>query len=72
MNYDTRYPSVSDLKTKAKRRIPNFAFDYIDGAIDQENGKQRNRESFHAVKLTPRYLTDVSTVDISAAVFGKR
>jgi (S)-mandelate dehydrogenase len=72
MKYDTRYPSVSDLKVKAKRRIPNFAFDYIDGAIDQENGKQRNRESFHAVKLTPRYLTDVSTVDISAAVFGKR
>jgi (S)-mandelate dehydrogenase len=72
MKYDTRYPSVSDLKAKARRRIPNFAFDYIDGAIDQENGKQRNRESFHAVNLTPRYLTDVSTVDISAAVFGRR
>jgi len=72
MKYDTRYPSIADLKAKAKRRIPKFAFDYVDGAIDEESGKRRNRASFQQVQLTPRYLTDVSTVDISAAVFGKR
>lgn len=70
--YDTRYPGVSDLKARARRRIPRFAFDYIDAAIDYERSKERNRESFHHIKLTPRYLRDVSSADISAEVFGRR
>ena len=72
MKYDTRYPSVADLKIKAKKRIPNFAFDYVDGAIDDENGKHRNRESFHQIHLTPRYMRDVTATDTSAELFGKR
>ena len=72
IGYDARYPSVLDLKIRSKKRIPNFAFDYVDGAIDEERGKQRNRESFHEIILTPRYLTDVSTTDISAELFGRR
>lgn len=71
MNYDTRYPSISDLKKRAKRRIPNFAFDYVDGGIDEEDGKQRNREAWREVELTPRYLVDVSSADLSTTVFGK-
>ena len=70
--YDNRYPSIADLKAKAKKRIPGFAFDYVDAGIDQEVGKRRNRKAFHEIKLTPRYLTDVSTTDTTAKVFGKR
>ena len=69
--YDKRFPSIADLKVKAKKRIPSFAFDYIDAGIDEEIGKRRNREAFHQIKLTPRYLTDISTTDITATVFGK-
>jgi len=72
MNYDPRYPSIADLKILAKKRIPSFAFDYIDGAIDDERGKKRNRESFHGIHLTPRYLVDVSHIDISTELFGRR
>ena len=71
-NYDNRYPSIADLKAKAKRRIPNFAFEYVDAAIDEEIGKRRNREAFNEIKLTPRYLTDVSSTDITVQVFDKR
>ncbi|MEM7398790.1 MAG: alpha-hydroxy acid oxidase, partial [Pseudomonadota bacterium] len=68
--YDTRYPSIADLKQRAKRRIPKFAFDYVDGAIDDELAKRRNREAFHNVHLTPRYLRDVSNVDTRNTLFG--
>ena len=71
-NYDTRYPGIADLKRKAKKRIPNFAFDYVNAGIDEEMGKRRNRQAFHEIELTPRYLTDVSSVDISTEIFGKR
>jgi len=72
LKYDTRYPGVIDLKHKAKKRIPNFAYDYVNGGIDEEVGKQRNRQAFHDIELTPRYLTDVNSVDISTEIFGKR
>ncbi len=71
MNYDTRYPSIADLKTRAKKRIPNFAFDYIDGGIDQEDGKLRNRRDWHDILLTPRYLKDVSHADLTTSIFGR-
>ena len=71
-NYDPGYPSVIDLKQKAKKQIPSFAFDYVNGGIDEELGKQRNRKAFHDIELIPRYLTDVSHVDISTEIFGKR
>ena len=71
MNYDTRYPSVADLKLRAKKRIPNFAYDYVDGGIDQEDGKRRNREDWHKVLLTPRYLKDVSHADLTTRIFDK-
>ena len=70
LNYDTRYPSIADLKQRAMRRLPNFAFDYVDGAIEDELAKRRNRQAFHEVHLTPRYLRDVSSVDTSVKIFG--
>ncbi len=71
MAYDTRYPGIPDLKSRAKKRIPDFAFDYVDGGIDEEGGKRRNRHDWHDVLLTPRYLVDVSTADLKTTVFGK-
>ena len=71
INYDSRYPAVVDLKHKAKKRIPNFAYDYVNGGIDEELGKQRNRDAFAEIELVPHYLTDVSSVDISTEIFGQ-
>ena len=70
MNYDTRFPAIVDLKARAHRRMPGFAFDYVDGAIDEEHGKARNRAAWHEVVLTPRYLRDVSDTDLNAPLFG--
>ena len=70
MNYDTRLPSIPDLKRRARKRMPGFAFDYLDGAIDEERGKWRNREAWHEVVLTPRYLRDVSDTDLTVRLFG--
>jgi L-lactate dehydrogenase (cytochrome) len=70
MSYDTRLPSIVDLKARAKKRMPSFAFDYVDGGIDEERGKQRNRDDWQQVSLTPRYLKDVSATDLSTDIFG--
>jgi len=69
--YDTRYPAISDLRELAKKRLPCFVFEYVDAAVDEEIGKHRNREALHEVELTPRYLRDVSRVDLAVDLFGK-
>jgi len=55
----------------ARRRIPRFAFDLVDGGAEDERNLRRNVEAFEAVELTPRYLRDVSAVDTRAAVLGR-
>lgn len=72
MDYDTRLPGVDDLKRRARRRIPSFAFDYLEAGIDREVGKRRNRKAFDAVRLRPCYLRDASTADMEVTIFGKR
>jgi isopentenyl diphosphate isomerase/L-lactate dehydrogenase-like FMN-dependent dehydrogenase len=70
--YNTKLPSIADLKARAKRRLPSFAYDYVDGGIDEEYGKRRNRDAWHEIRMTPRYLRDVSRADQSVEVFGHR
>ncbi len=70
MKYNTHYPGIADLKIKAKKRMPKFAFDYIDGGIDEELGKQRNRQAFHDIQLTPRYLRNVANTNTDTSLFG--
>lgn len=70
MNYDPSLPGIPDLKRRARARMPPFAFDYVDGAIDEEHGKLRNRAAWHDIVLTPRYLRDVTHTDLRAQLFG--
>lgn len=69
--YDTRYPAIADLKARARKRLPKFAFDYLEAAIDLEQGKARNRAALQAVQVVPRYLRDVSRIDASVDLFGQ-
>jgi L-lactate dehydrogenase (cytochrome) len=64
--------TIDDLRTVAKRRTPKPAFDYTDGAADGEVGLGRAREAFADIEFHPSILRDVSAVDTSREVLGKR
>ena len=64
--------SVSDFRTLAKRRIPRFAFDYLDGGAGDEIGLRRNIEALDALKLVPRMLVNVEKVDLSTTFLGRK
>ena len=34
--FNSSYPSIEDLRERAKQRIPGFAFDYLDGGCNEE------------------------------------
>ncbi len=68
--YDTRYPSVEDLKKKAKKRIPKFAFDYLEGGCNDELNLYRNEHDFDNIYFKPRYLEKVGDIDLSVKLFN--
>ena len=64
--------TIEDLRRIAKRRTPRAAFDYADGAADEEVSLARARQAFADVEFHPSILRDVSRVDTSRQVLGTR
>jgi L-lactate dehydrogenase (cytochrome)/glycolate oxidase len=64
--------TIEDLRQAAKRRTPRAAFDYTDGAADDELSLSRARQAFADVEFHPSILRDVSKVDTSTDVLGVR
>ena len=64
--------TIYDLRDIAKRRTPTAPFDYTDGSADQEISLARARQAFEDIEFQPRILRDVSEVDLSTTVLGKK
>jgi len=62
--------TIEDLRHIAKRRTPAAAFDYTDGAAEDELSLKRARQAFRDVEFHPAILRDVSHVDTATTVFG--
>ncbi|MGN0020828.1 MAG: alpha-hydroxy-acid oxidizing protein [Sphingobacterium hotanense] len=69
--YNSKYPSVTDLKRKAKSRIPKFAFDYLEGGCNEELNLARNEHDFDDILLKPQYLHVAGDIDMSVNLFGR-
>lgn len=67
-----RAATIGDLRAIARRRTPRAVFDYADGAAEREIGLRRSREAFSRVELVPTALRDVSNIDTSTTIFGRR
>jgi L-lactate dehydrogenase (cytochrome) len=64
--------SVSDYRALAKARLPHFLFEYLDGGSYAEATLKWNTADLEAVALRQRVLRDVSGIDLSTDLFGRR
>src|SRR3954471_18717527 len=64
--------SASDYRALAKARLPHFLFEYLDGGSYDEVTLRRNVEDLQQVALRQRVLRDVSQIDLSTELLGKR
>jgi L-lactate dehydrogenase (cytochrome) len=55
-----RVACIDDLADLARRRIPRFAFDFLDGGAGQELSLRRNRAALDAIALAPRCCRGVT------------
>ena len=67
-----RYPSVDYLHKAARKKLPKFSYDYVDGGAGAGVGLDRNRTALDEITLTPRYITDWKSVEMEVELFGQK
>ncbi|WDI41038.1 alpha-hydroxy acid oxidase [Bremerella sp. P1] len=70
INFDERFPSVCDLRERARKRIPGFAFDYLDGGCNEDVNLYRNTAEIRDVELVPQYLVEHHGSHLQTELFG--
>lgn len=62
--------SLADYRELARRRLPPFLFEYMDGGSYAELTLRRNVSDLEALALRQRVLRDVSRIDLTTNLFG--
>ncbi len=70
MTNDARFPALSDLRHRARRRIPKFVWEYLDSGTGTETTKARNRTALDKVGLMPSILHGEFTPDLTTSILG--
>ncbi|HEX6544794.1 MAG TPA: alpha-hydroxy-acid oxidizing protein, partial [Bryobacteraceae bacterium] len=64
--------NLDDFEAPARARMSKMAYEYLASGSADEITLAANREAFAKIKLLPRYLIDVSRIDTSLELFGRR
>jgi len=63
--------SIDDYRTLARKRLPHFLFEYIDGGAFSETTLRNNSADLQTIALRQRVLRDVSSISTATTLFGK-
>ncbi|MGB2790113.1 MAG: alpha-hydroxy-acid oxidizing protein, partial [Dokdonella sp.] len=67
-----RFPSSpDDYRECARRRLPRFLFDYLDGGAGTEVTLGANSRDLAAIRLRQRVLVDVENIDTGTQLAGE-
>ena len=67
-----RFMNLHEFVTQARTNLNRNNWDYLIGASESETTIARNRAALDAIGFRPRVLRDVSDVDCSRELFGKK
>jgi L-lactate dehydrogenase (cytochrome) len=70
MTFNPKYPAIEDLRKKAQKKIPGFAFEYLDGGCNEDVNLVRNTAEIREVQLIPRYLEKHQGSSMKTELFG--
>ena len=63
--------SIEELRSIARRRVPHFAFEYVECGAEDEVALRRNRAAFEAIGLVPDTLVDTTARHQRIMLFGQ-
>ena len=68
----SQFLSNEEIVQRARKNLPQGAWDYLVGASESETTMRRNRLAFDRLAFRPRVLRDVSSVDTSTTFLGHK
>ena len=71
MPINSRLPSIEHLRDKSRKRMPGFAFDYLEGGCNSNINLQRNTEEIRDLRLKPYYIREYAGSDLTTEIFGQ-
>ena len=67
-----RFPTIGHMRQYARRHVPHFVFEYMDGGAGADVGIAHNWAALDAVELVPRYGVMPALPPIEVELFGRR
>jgi len=66
-----RAHSIAELAQMARRRLPHFAWEYLDGGAEEELTLARNRQAFADIRLLPQTLVPCHATETRRTLLGR-
>lgn len=63
--------NIADLRAVARRRVPHFVFEYVEGGAEEEASLRCNRSSFESLRLIPQTLVDTTNRNLRTEILGR-
>ena len=63
--------TIEDLRRIARRRLPNFNYEYVEGGAEDELTLRRNRDVFERIAWLPRALVGAGPPELGTEIFGR-
>jgi len=64
--------TLQEIVAAARRNLPPGPWAYLVGGAETETTVRRNRQALDSIAFRPRVLRDVSRIDTTASLFGRR
>lgn len=71
MDLMTKYPALSDLQRRARKRIPHFAYEYLVSGTGTEATTRRNRSMLDELRFMPAVLRGPQAPELGVELLGK-
>lgn len=69
--YNSSFPAIEDLRNGARKKMPRFAFEYLDGGCNEDLNLTKNTSELRHIELQPKYLQDYAAANLSSTIFGQ-
>jgi len=67
-----QYPAIIDLATKAKKRIPHVAWEYLNAGTGEEDLLEKNRAALQKITFSPQFCKGILSPNIETSLFGQK
>lgn len=65
-----RYPAITDLEERARKRVPFFSWEYLASGTGADQAVQRNADALANITLTPQLLKGKFEPAVKTELFG--